>query len=141
MKSINKNKHPFPKDIFHDNQSKIFQNIQPTFFVSFSHIENNRESARKAIVPANPLLKRRIPSFLRVYSQASSSNDILLQWHLFSQSELESFDAMMKKLYKDENLVRVQLYENYRALLSSALTSKISVKDDDDDNGITTTAL
>jgi hypothetical protein len=110
-------------------------------FFSFSHIENNRESARKAIVPANPLLKRRIPSFLRVYSQASSSNDILLQWHLFSQSELESFDAMMKKLYKDENLVRVQLYENYRALLSSALTSKISVKDDDDDNGITTTAL
>ncbi len=97
-----------------------------------------RESVKQAIVPANPVLKRRIPSFLRVYSQASSSNDILLQWHLFSLSELESYDAMMKKLYKDENLTRVQIYENYRALLSSKLASKIS---DDDDNGITTTAL
>jgi len=45
---------------------------------------------------------------------------------------------MMKKLYKDENLTRVQIYENYRALLSSKLASKIS---DNDDNGITTTAL
>ena len=109
-----------------------------------SNSENNHDSAKKAIVPANPLLKRRIPSFLRVYSQASSSNDILLQWHLFSPSELESFDAMMKKLYKDENLVRVQRYENYRALLLSTLASKTSknkTRDDDDDNGITTTAL
>jgi hypothetical protein len=53
---------------------------------------------------------------------------------------------MMKKLYKDENLVRVQIYENYRALLLSTLASKTSVNknknhDDDDDNGITTTAL
>jgi hypothetical protein len=102
-------------------------------------LKNTRESAKKAIVPANPLLKQQIPSFLRVYSQASSSNDILLQWHLFSLSELESFDGMMKKLYKDENLVRVQIYENYRALLSSKLTS-INLNDDDD-NGITTTAL
>ena len=54
---------------------------------------------------------------------------------------------MMKKLYKDENLTRVQIYENYRALLSSALTSKTSAhpktddEDEYDDNGITTTAL
>jgi hypothetical protein len=53
---------------------------------------------------------------------------------------------MMKKLYKDENLLRVQRYENYRALLYSTLASKTSINknnnnDDDDDNGITTTAL
>lgn len=104
-------------------------------------IANTRESAKKPIVPANPLLKRRIPSFLRVYSQASSSNDILLQWHLFSSSDLESFDGMMKKLYKDENLTRVQMYENYRALLLSTLGSRKTSRIDDDDNGITTTAL
>jgi len=117
----------------------------------FSLFESTRESARKAIVPANPLLNRRIPSFLRVYSQASSSNDILLQWHLFSQSELESFDAMMTRLYKDENLIRIRLYENYRALLNSTKASKTSLNkvnlnnnnnnNSDDDNSITTTAL
>ena len=84
---------------------------------------------------------------MRVYSQASSSNDILLQWHLFSLSELVSFDRMMTKLYKDENLARVQFYENYRALLVSTIVSKKSSTnanlddDDDDSNGITTTAL
>ncbi|CAF4955270.1 unnamed protein product [Rotaria sp. Silwood1] len=105
---------------------------------------NNRESAKKSIVPPNPLLKRPIPSFLHVYSQASSSNDILLQWNLFSLSELESFDAMMTKLYRDENFTRVQCYENYRAVLTSVLESKKSlnkVNNNDDDNAITTTAL
>lgn len=54
---------------------------------------------------------------------------------------------MMKKLYKDENLARVQMYENYRILLSSTLTLKTSLnqqnddEEEDDDDGITTTAL
>jgi hypothetical protein len=114
------------------------------FFLSL--FESHRESARRSIVPANPLLNRRIPSFLRVYSQASSSNDILLQWHLFSLSELESFDAMMTRLYKDENLSRIKFYEYYRALLYSTKASKtssnkVNLNDDDDDNSITTTAL
>jgi len=62
---------------------------------------------------------------------------------LFSSSDLESFEGMMKKLYKDENLIRVQMYENYRALLLSTLQSKITTKSvvAEDDNGITTTAL
>jgi len=117
-------------------------------FLYFSLTENNRESAKKRIVPANPVLKRRIPSFLRVYSQASSSNDILLQWQLFSLSDLQSFDAMMTKLYKDENLARVKFYEMYRVLLTSILASKTSANrvnirnyNDNDDDAITTTAL
>ncbi len=113
-----------------------------SFFFSisliFSFIERNREYAKKAIVPANPLLKRRIPSFLRVYSQASPSNDILLQWHLFNSPELESFCAMMTRLYKNENLARVQLYEMYRTALLSALASKTSSTTDDDNDAITT---
>ncbi|CAF4458725.1 unnamed protein product, partial [Adineta steineri] len=85
-----------------------------------------RESTKKSLPSINPSLKRRIPSFLRVYSQASSSNDILLQWHLFNLSELESFYTMITRLYKNENLARVQLYEAYRAALIFAHTSKIS---------------
>ncbi|CAF1950524.1 unnamed protein product [Rotaria magnacalcarata] len=109
---------------------------------------SNRESAKQPIVPPNPLLKRPIPSFLQVYSQATASKDIILQWNLFSLSELESFDAMMTKLYRDENFVRVQLFENYRALLTLILESKKrydrihSDEDkDEDDSVITTTAL
>ncbi|CAF0855717.1 unnamed protein product [Adineta steineri] len=89
-------------------------------------IEKTRESTKKSLPSINPSLKRRIPSFLRVYSQASSSNDILLQWHLFNLSELESFYTMITRLYKNENLARVQLYEAYRAALISAHTSKTS---------------
>jgi len=93
---------------------------------------------KKTIVSTNPLLKRRIPSFLRVYSQASSSNDILLQWHLFNLSELESFSTMITRLYKNENLARVQLYETYRSALLSALTSKISLNTYSEIDRITT---
>ncbi|CAF4045844.1 unnamed protein product [Adineta steineri] len=89
-------------------------------------IEKTRESTKKSLPSINPSLKRRIPSFLRVYSQASSSNDILLQWHLFNLSELESFYTMITRLYKNENLARVQFYEAYRAALISAHTSKTS---------------
>lgn len=99
-------------------------------------LDKTRESARKALVPANPLLKRRIPSFLRVYSQASSSNDTLLQWHLFNLSELESFNSMMTRLYKNENLARVQLYEIYRTALHSILASKTSPNTDDEFDAI-----
>jgi hypothetical protein len=146
MKLIKENKIHFHHDVFTDNRSTIlFSKINSKlFFFFFRLVNSTRESARRSIVPANPLLNRRIPSFLRVYSQASSSNDILLQWQLFSLSELESFDAMMTKLYKDENLTRVQSYENYRALLVSTLASKTSSTNenfDDDNDVITTTAL
>ena len=101
-------------------------------------LDKTRESAKKALVPANPLLKRRIPSFLRVYSQASSSNDTLLQWQLFNLSELESFNSMMTRLYKNENLARVQLYEIYRTALHSILASKTSANTDDEIDAIAT---
>ncbi|CAM2698788.1 unnamed protein product [Rotaria socialis] len=107
---------------------------------------SNRESAKQPIVPPNPLLKRPIPSFLQVYSQAASNKDMILQWNLFSLPELESFDTMMTKLYRDENFVRVQLFENYRALLTLILESKkrynrVHSDEDEDDSVITTTAL
>lgn len=75
-------------------------------------------------MPPQPALKRRIPAFLRVYSKASSSHDVLLQWNLFDLSELESFSIMMTRLYKNENLARVQLYEVYRSSLLNILQSK-----------------
>ena len=121
---------------------RTIKNRNRIIFFFFSLIDKNRESAQKAIIPANPLLKRRIPSFLRVYSQAPSSNDILLQWHLFNLSELESFYAMMTRLYKNENLARVQLYEIYRTALLSALAAKtMRISTTNSDNESITTPL
>ncbi|CAF1129161.1 unnamed protein product [Rotaria sp. Silwood1] len=96
-------------------------------FLSRRHTQRQSNLIKKNLVPANSLLKQRIPSFLRIYSQASSCNDVLLQWHLFNLSELESFNAMMSRLYKNENLARVQLYELYRTALLSVLASKKSL--------------
>ncbi|CAF1568723.1 unnamed protein product [Adineta ricciae] len=101
-------------------------------------LNRNYHSSRKTLVPPNPLLKQRIPSFLRVYSQASSSSDNLLQWHLFNLSDLETFHAMMTRLYKNENLARVQLYEIYRTALLSTLAAKTSSHTDDENRALTT---
>jgi hypothetical protein len=119
--------------------------VRDDFHVSSSQTERSRSSTVNTIVSASPLLNRSMSSFLHVYSQAASSHDVLLHWSLFSSSELESFDVMLTRLYKDENLSRVQSYENYRmalsALLTTARTSSAKDETDDDDNLITTTAL
>jgi hypothetical protein len=44
----------------------------------------------------------------------------------------------MTRLYKNENLARVQLYEIYRTALLSTLASKISSNTDDENDAITT---
>lgn len=45
---------------------------------------------------------------------------------------------MLRKLYKDENLARVNLFETYRALLATALAWKNASKREQDDDYITT---
>ena len=115
-----------------------------SFFLDFSRLAHARQSSRNAIVPANPVLKKTIPLFLRVYSQATSSNDNSLKWNVFALLELESLEAMMTRLYRDENLSCVQSYETYRAALVAALASKnivSQVETEDEEDSITTTAL
>ena len=138
---INKSETYFDKNIFNNNQSKFKDREKQKHSLNLraSLIKNTREIAKISIVPPNPLLNQRIPSFLRVYFQTSSSIDILLQWHLFGLSELQLFDAMTKKLYRDENLIRVQFYENYRTLLTSRLESLNNVHSDE--YAMTTTVL
>lgn len=45
---------------------------------------------------------------------------------------------MMSRLYKNENLARVQLYEIYRSALHSALALKTLSNTDDEHDAITT---
>lgn len=55
-----------------------------------------------------------IPHWLVVYSQASQELDHKLRWEMFRLPELDCFDAMLKRLYKQELEEIVMRYEAYR---------------------------
>ncbi|KMZ05242.1 scaffold protein salvador [Drosophila simulans] len=70
-----------------------------------------------ALVPANPYLLEEIPKWLAVYSEADSSKDHLLQFNMFSLPELEGYDSMLVRLFKQELGTIVGFYERYRRAL------------------------
>ncbi|MCP3665833.1 MAG: hypothetical protein GY696_25615 [Gammaproteobacteria bacterium] len=73
------------------------------------------------LVPANPYLHEEIPIWLRVYFKASPSLDHKLKWELFSLSELDCFDAMLNRLFRDELEELVMRYERIRIAISQEL--------------------
>ncbi|XP_062127158.1 scaffold protein salvador [Drosophila sulfurigaster albostrigata] len=84
--------------------------IRPEAYAPPSHTHN-------ALVPANPYLLEEIPKWLAVYSEADSSKDHLLQFNMFSLPELEGFDSMLVRLFKQELGTIVGFYERYRRAL------------------------
>ncbi|XP_018799123.1 PREDICTED: scaffold protein salvador [Bactrocera latifrons] len=70
-----------------------------------------------ALVPANPYLLEEIPKWLVVYSNADSSKDHMLQFNMFSLQDLECFDGMLVRLFKQELGTIVGFYERYRRAL------------------------
>ncbi|XP_022904504.1 protein salvador homolog 1 [Onthophagus taurus] len=69
------------------------------------------------LVPANPYLNEEIPDWLIVYFKASIDHDHKLNWDLFRLNELDCFNAMLTRLYKQELQNIVMRYESYRAAL------------------------
>lgn len=69
------------------------------------------------LVPANPYLNEKIPDWLKVYSNAPTSADHKLKWELFKHAELDCFDAMLSRLFKQELKHVVMSYEMYGAAL------------------------
>ncbi|EDW43282.1 GM23596 [Drosophila sechellia] len=65
----------------------------------------------------NPYLLEEIPKWLAVYSEADSSKDHLLQFNMFSLPELEGYDSMLVRLFKQELGTIVGFYERYRRAL------------------------
>ncbi|XP_046402091.1 E3 ubiquitin-protein ligase RSP5 isoform X2 [Ischnura elegans] len=83
------------------------------------------------LVPASPYLNQEIPHWLAVYSQASQDLDHKLRWELFRLPELDCFDAMLKRLYKQELEEIVMRYEAYRSALLWEMDMRLSVHQDD----------
>ncbi|GJQ78357.1 hypothetical protein Trydic_g22184 [Trypoxylus dichotomus] len=69
------------------------------------------------LVPANPYLNEEIPDWLIVYFKASIDLDYKLNWDLFRLNELDCFNAMLTRLYKQELQNIVMRYESYRSAL------------------------
>ena len=66
-----------------------------------------------------------IPHHIFLFSsQASSYLDHKLKWDLFRLTELECFDTMLNKLFRDELIELVKRYEGVRFRMSQELTSR-----------------
>jgi hypothetical protein len=76
---------------------------------------------QNVLVPPNPYLHEEIPIWLRVYFKASPSLDHKLKWDLFRLPELECFDAMLNRLFRDELEELVMRYEGIRCAISQEM--------------------
>ncbi|XP_054260566.1 protein salvador homolog 1 isoform X2 [Macrosteles quadrilineatus] len=78
------------------------------------------------LVPANPYLNQEIPHWLSVYSRASAELDHKLRWEMFRLPELDCFNAMLTRLYKQELEEIVMRYEAYRASLLCEMEQRMN---------------
>jgi scaffold protein salvador len=76
---------------------------------------------QNVLVPPNPYIHEEIPIWLRVYFKASPTLDHKLKWDLFRLPELECFDAMLNRLFRDELEELVMRYEGIRCAISQEM--------------------
>ena len=79
----------------------------------------------QSLMPASPIIEQVIPLWLRVYSQGNPIHDGLLHWNLFRLQDLECFQAMLNKLFKEELHDVVMCYEIYRIALKNEIENRI----------------
>lgn len=78
------------------------------------------------LVPANPYLNEEIPNWLGVYSRASQDLDHKLKWEMFRLPELDCFNVMLTRLYKQELEEIVMRYEAYRSALAYEMERRVT---------------
>ncbi|XP_059087230.1 uncharacterized protein LOC131883716 isoform X2 [Tigriopus californicus] len=76
------------------------------------------------LVPPNPYIHEEIPIWLRVYFKASPTLDHHLKWPMFELHELECFEAMLNRLFRDELEELVMRYEAMRTTITMELESE-----------------
>lgn len=80
------------------------------------------------LVPANPYLNEEIPNWLGVYSRASQDLDYKLKWEMFRLPELDCFNVMLTRLYKQELEEIVMRYEAYRSALALEMERRMNAQ-------------
>ena len=79
-----------------------------------------------SLIPGLPYMHEEIPYWLTVYSQASHALDYKLQWHLFRLPDLDCYQAMLNRLFKQELHGVVMSYEMYRMSLLKEIERRSS---------------
>ncbi|CAD5233536.1 unnamed protein product [Bursaphelenchus xylophilus] len=67
------------------------------------------------------IINEDIPPWLKLYGEAPFQSDHLLKWTMFKLPQLQQFDRMLRKLYKQEVLNTVSKYERVRAEINTEL--------------------
>ncbi|XP_017779641.1 PREDICTED: protein salvador homolog 1 [Nicrophorus vespilloides] len=78
---------------------------------------NTHYQPHSVLVPANPYLLEKIPNWLTIYFQTSAELDHKLRWDMFKLTQLDCYNAMLTRLYKQELQNIVMRYESYRSAL------------------------
>lgn len=113
--------HPLLGIFNYSNENTMYNNFYHPSPAADVTTANSNATFASSLVPANPILNANIPDWLKVYSKASHTHDSKIKWDLFERSQLETFDAMLHRLYKNDCQRLVMRYEKYRAAALSLL--------------------
>lgn len=84
----------------------------------------NRNQSNDDIEDLN-IISEEIPVWLQMYSEAPSESDHLLNFNLFKLEQLENFDEMLLKLFKQDAINMVIKYEKPRREINGELFRRL----------------
>ncbi|TKR80705.1 hypothetical protein L596_014734 [Steinernema carpocapsae] len=88
------------------------------------HESASIQSIRAETIEDLNIIKEDIPEWLRMYSHAPFESDHLLNWKLFKLANLEQYEGMLMKLYKQDVIDIVIRYERKRRELNRELNRR-----------------
>jgi scaffold protein salvador len=97
--------------------------------MSIAHAQSTTKEDHKTIqhrvdVENLNIINETIPDWLRIYAVAPSQSDHLLNFNLFKLHQLQRFDEMLMKLFKQEAIDTVIKYERPRREINWELTRR-----------------
>lgn len=87
--------------------------------VSYEALQPPRSRPPQMLVNPN-----NFPDWLVVYYHSSTAHDHMIKWHKFKISQLQEYDAMLVRIYKQHLERRYSMYEKYRAALHIEMERK-----------------
>lgn len=99
----------------------------PGFAAPIHRTESMLTTSRRTestVAHLNIIQQEEIPEWLLMYSKADEELDHLLEWQLFPTLQLEQFERMIYKLYKQEVIDTVRRYERMRTILRKEIVRR-----------------
>ncbi|XP_065351721.1 protein salvador homolog 1 isoform X2 [Cloeon dipterum] len=118
--------HPCAPHYIYQTEVRIQTNLPPRMVTQLPPPRHTHFHPHSVLVPPNPFLNQEIPRWLVVYFMAAHEFDHKLLWEMFKLSDLDSFDAYLKRLYKEGLEEIVMRYETYRSALLCEMDRRLS---------------